>query len=77
MNEVHSLLREYVDLFLKMFLELKGIKGAMGEMKIVLKPYSRSVKHRPYRLNSRIKEKVKKEVDKMLVGGIIFPIEES
>jgi hypothetical protein len=38
MNEVHNLLREYEDLFLKMFSELKGIKGAMGEMKIELKP---------------------------------------
>jgi hypothetical protein len=50
MNEVHSLLREYEDLFPKMFSELKGIKGAMGEMKIELKPGSRPMKHRPYDL---------------------------
>jgi hypothetical protein len=68
MNEVHTLLREYDDLFPKTFLELKGIKGAMGEMKIELKPNSRPVKHRPYRLNPRIKEKVKKEVEKMLAA---------
>jgi hypothetical protein len=59
MNEVHNLLREYEDLFLKTFSELKGIKGAMGEMKIELKPTSRPMKHRPYRLNHRIKDKVK------------------
>jgi hypothetical protein len=35
------------------------------------------VKHRPYCLNPRIKEKVKKEVDKMLAAGLIFPIEEA
>jgi hypothetical protein len=49
----------------------------MGEMKIKLKPNSKPVKHRPYRLNPKIKEKVRKEVDKMLVAGLIFPIEEA
>jgi hypothetical protein len=33
-QEIQSLLREYEDLFPKTFLELKGIKGVMGEMKI-------------------------------------------
>jgi len=65
MNEVHNLLREYEDLFPKTFLEIKGIKGAMGEMKIELKPNSKLVKHRPYYLNPKIKEKLKKEVEKM------------
>jgi hypothetical protein len=55
MNKVQSLVWEYEDLFPKTFSELKGIKGAMGEMKIDLKPNSRPVKHRPYRLNPRIK----------------------
>jgi hypothetical protein len=41
-------LREYEDLFPKTFLELKGIKGAMGEMKIELKLGSNPVRHRPY-----------------------------
>jgi hypothetical protein len=75
MNEVHNLLWEYEELFLKMFSKLKCIKGAAGEIKIELKPDSRPVKHRLYRLNPRIKEKVKKEVDKMLAIGLIFPIE--
>ena len=48
----------------------------MGEMKIELKPDSRLVKHKPYQLNPRIHEKVKKEVDKILVARLIFPIEE-
>jgi hypothetical protein len=76
MNEVHNRLQEYEDLFQKTFSELKGIKGAMGEMKIESKPDSRPVKHRPYHLNPRIKEKVKKEVDKILAARLIFPIEE-
>jgi hypothetical protein len=52
------------------------MKGTMGEMKIKLKPNSRPVNHIPYRINPMIKEKVKKEVIKMLAAGLIFPIEE-
>jgi DNA integrity scanning protein DisA with diadenylate cyclase activity len=64
-QEIQSLLQEYEDLFPKTLLELKGIKGVMGEMKIKLKPGSKAVRHRPYRLNPRVKEKVKKEIEKM------------
>jgi hypothetical protein len=56
---------------------MKGIKGAMGEMKIELKPNLKPVKHIPYHLNPKTKEKVKKEVYKMLAEGIIFTIEEA
>jgi hypothetical protein len=66
MNEIQSLLQEYKDLFPKTFSEIKGIKGTMGEMKIDLKPDSKPVKHKPYRLNPKVKEKVKREIDKML-----------
>jgi hypothetical protein len=75
-DEVHNLLWEYEDMFPKTFSEIKGIKGAMGEMKIELKLVSRPVKHIPYCLKPRIKENVKKEVDKMLGERLIFPIEE-
>ena len=49
----------------------------MGEMKIELKPDSKPVKHRPYHLNPKIQEKVKKEVGKMFAARLIFPIEEA
>jgi hypothetical protein len=75
-QEIQSLLREYEDLFPKTFLELKGIKGVMREMKIELKPGSKPVRHRAYRLNPRVKEKVKREIDKMLEAGLIFAVEE-
>ena len=42
-----------------------------------MKEDARPVKQRPYRLNSRYKEKVKDEIDKMLAAGIIEPVEES
>ena len=71
-QEIHSLLQEYEDLFPKTFSELKGIKGVMGEMKIELKLGFKPIRHRPYRLNPRVKEKVKKEIFKMLVVGLIF-----
>jgi hypothetical protein len=56
---------------------MKGIKGPMGEMRIPLKSDSRPIKQRPYRLNPKYKEKVKIELDRMLEGGIIEPVEVS
>ena len=64
-------------MFPKTFSELKGIKRVMGEMKIELKPGSKPVRHRPYLLNPRLKEKVKKEIDNMLEVGLIFLVEEA
>ena len=46
-------------------------------MKIELKPRSNLVRHRPCCLNPRVKEKVKKEIDKMLEAGFIFAVEEA
>ena len=50
-SEVTSLLKEHGDLFPKIFTELKGIHGYLGEIKFVLKPNSKPDKHRSYRLN--------------------------
>ena len=33
------------------------------------------MKHRTYKLNSRVKEKVKKDIENMLAIGLMFPIE--
>jgi hypothetical protein len=56
---------------------MKRIKGPMGEMRIPLKPDARPVKQRPYRLNTKYKEKVKIELGRMLEAGIIEPMKES
>lgn len=56
---------------------MKGIIGDLRVMRIPLKPDVDPVKKRPYRLNPKYKEKVKEELDKMLIKGIIEPIEES
>jgi hypothetical protein len=76
-DKITKLLHEYQDLFPTKFIDMKGIKGPMGEMKIPLKPNARPVKKRPYRLNPKYKEKVKIDLDRMLEAGIIEPIEES
>jgi hypothetical protein len=76
MREIQSLLQEYEDLFPKTLLELKGIKGTMREMKIGLKPNSENVKHRPYHLNPKVKEKVKRETERNIIARLIFSIEE-
>ena len=45
-------------------------------MKITLKPDAKPVKQRLYHLNPKYKEKLHKELDKILEVGIIEPIEE-
>ena len=59
------------------FLEMKGILGDLGEIKISLKPDAKPMRQRPYRLNPRYKERVKSELDQMLDAGIIEHVEES
>ena len=59
------------------FLEMNGIVGDLGEMKIPLNPNTKSVKQRPYWLNPWCKEKVKTKRDQMLDACIIEPVEES
>jgi hypothetical protein len=45
-------------------------------MNIDLKNDSKPVKHIPYHLNPRVKEKVQKDIDRMLATGLIFPVDE-
>ena len=59
------------------FIEMKGILGDLGVIRIPLKKDVNPVKQLPCRLNPRYKEKVKQEVDKMIVASIIEIIEES
>ena len=49
--QVMDLLKEYGDLFPKIFSNMKGIVGSLGEMKFQLKPNANPMKKRPYRLN--------------------------
>lgn len=69
-------MREYQDLFSTKFSDLKTIVGNLGVMKITLKPDVRPMKKIPYHLNPKYKEKVRKELDKMLEAGIIELVEE-
>ncbi len=76
-RKVTELLHEYRDLFSTKFSEMRGIIGDIEVMKIPLKHDAKPIKKRPYRLNSKYKEKVRMELDKMLTVGIIEPVEES
>jgi hypothetical protein len=76
-EKITKLLHEYKDLFLTKFIDMKGIKGPMGDMSIPLKPDARPVKQRPYRLNPKYKERVKIELYRILEVGIIEHVEES
>ena len=57
-DKVTDFLHEYQHLFPIKFLELKGIIGDLGVMKITVKPDTRPVKQRPYKLNPKYKENV-------------------
>ena len=72
-----DLLHEFQDLFPAKFSEMKGIVDDPGEMKIPLKLDAKPVKHQPYRLNPRYKEKVKAELYRIINAWIIEPVEES
>jgi hypothetical protein len=74
-SKITELLHEYQDLFPTKFIDMKGIKGPMGEMKIPLKEDASPVKKRPYRVNPKYKQKVNIELDRMLEEGIIEPVE--
>eukprot|EP00253_Pinus_taeda_P024001 PITA_24001 len=76
-DKVIELLHEYHDLFPTKFTDLKGIIGDLGVLNIMLNPDMKPVKQRHYRLNPKYKEKVHLELDKMLIEGIIEPVEES
>jgi hypothetical protein len=56
---------------------MKVIEVKLGEMRIPLKPDSKTVKQRSYRLNPRYKEKIKEEIDRMLKSVVIELVEES
>ena len=71
------MLRENQDLFPTKSSDLKGIIGDLGVMKITLKLDMNPIKKGPYRLNPKYKGKVCLELDKMLLVGIIEPVEES
>lgn len=75
-DKIIELLHEHQDLFPSKFSNLKGIVGELGIMKITLNLDTRLVKQCPYQLNTKYKEKVHKELDKMLEAGIIEPVEE-
>jgi hypothetical protein len=76
-DKITKLLHEYQDFFPTKFIDMKGIKGPMGEMRIPLNPYARPVKQRPYRMNPKYKERVNIKLDRLLEAGFIEPVEES
>jgi hypothetical protein len=65
-ENISDLLHEYQDMFPTILLEMKGIVGELGEMKISLKLDSKPMKQIPYRMNLAYKQKVKVEIHKML-----------
>ena len=59
MGDIANLFQEYDDLFPTKFTEMKDILRDLGVMRIHLKVGVKPVKHHPYRLNPRYKEKAR------------------
>ena len=74
-GHITDLLQEHQYLFPTKFIEMKGILGDLGVMRIPLKERANPVRQHPYRLNPRYKEKVRQELDKMIIASIIEAIE--
>ena len=73
--EIIDLLKEYQDVFARYYKDLKSLIEEMGEMKIDLLPEETPIKKRPYKLAHKYKEIAKTEIDNMLIGGIIYPVD--
>ena len=58
-GHIVNLLQEYQDLFPTKFVEMKGILGDLGVMRIPMKKYVKPMKQCPYRLNPRHKGRVR------------------
>jgi hypothetical protein len=58
-ERITDLLHKYNALFPTTFIEINVIEGELREMKIPLRVEARSIKQRPYRLNSIYKQKSK------------------
>ncbi len=67
-RKVIEVLHKYQDLFLTKFSKMNGIIGDLGFMKISLKPDAKTINKKPYQLNPMYREKVKIEIEKMLVA---------
>jgi hypothetical protein len=76
-TEIVDLLREYQDVFAHDYKYLKGLVQEMGEMKIDLIPGAKPIKKWPYKLAHKYNPIVQKEIEAMLVVGIIYPIDKS
>ncbi|KAH9319496.1 hypothetical protein KI387_021265, partial [Taxus chinensis] len=75
-SKIIDLLREFEDLFLRRYHELKGIHNSLGDMRIKLKEGVHPVQKRPYQMNPNLHVKVKEEIDKIIVLDIIKAVEE-
>ena len=58
MGHIVDLLQQYQDLFPTKFIEMKGILGEIGVMRIPLREGVKPIRQCPNRLNPRYKEKV-------------------
>ena len=76
-TEYTTLLKEFLDVFAWIPLDLKGMTPELGEHHIDLMDDSVPLRQRQYRLNPRYSLMVKEEIDRLLEAGFIYPINNS
>jgi hypothetical protein len=75
--EYARILKEYSDVFAWAPTDLEGIPAKLGEHSIDLQEGAVLVHQRQYRLNPRYSLMVKKEIDRLLEAGLIYPVNNS
>ena len=63
-----------MDVFAWTYKDLKGIPPNVCEHLIILEPNTKPVRQRQYRMNPKYSLLIKKEIDKLLKCGFIYPI---
>ena len=74
-HELIKLLKEYRDVFVWSFKDLKGVDPAVCEHTIPMREDAKPSKQRPYSHNENFAAKIKEEIDKLKEAGFIYEID--
>ena len=74
-EQVIEILRDYKNVFVWTYEDMKGIPPHICEHKIELKPHTKPIMQSRYRMNPNYAAKVKEEIDKLLKVRLIYPVD--
>ena len=76
-EELHTLLKEYKDVFAWSYSDMEGIDPSFYQHRINLKDDAAPIRQQRYRMNPNYARQVKDEIDRLLAVGFIYPIEKA